>query len=69
MDLHELWHIVVLAATLLAGAGLAIVLLAPLVFEPPPPGLAKARPLVLVLVGAAGLVFLVEWLVLHGRSL
>ena len=69
MSGHEIWHVVVLASTLFAAAGLAIVLLAPLVFESPPPGLTRARPLVLGLVVAAALLLAAEWLGVHGGSL
>jgi hypothetical protein len=62
---HELWHAVVLATTLVGGAGLAIVLLAPLVFEAPPPGLTRARPVLLGLIGAAAVLLLVEWRAMH----
>lgn len=69
MDLHDLWHVVLLGAALLAAGGISILLLAPLVFDSPPAGLIKARPLVLVVVGIAGLVLLSEWLLVHGGSL
>lgn len=66
MSGHELWHITVLTVTLLAGAALAIVLLAPLVFESVPEGVKRARPFALAL-GLVALVLLVaEWLGVHG---
>lgn len=65
MSLHELWHVAVLTSTLLAAAGLAIVLLAPLVFDPPPPGLVGARPLVLALAGVAATLLVAEWTAIH----
>ncbi len=65
MSLHELWHVTVLASTLFAAAGLAIVLLAPLVFDPPPPGLTGARALVFVLAGVAVLLLVAEWTTIH----
>lgn len=65
MRAHELWHVVVLTATLLGAGGLVIVALAPLVFETPPQGLLRARPVVLALAVLAALVLLVEWLVIH----
>lgn len=65
MDVHEVWHVVVLAATLLAAGGLVILALAPLVFEAPPPGLMRARPVVFALAVFAALVLLVEWLLIH----
>lgn len=63
--MHEVWHVVVLAATLLATGGLVILALAPLVFEAPPPGLMRARPIVLALATLAVLVLLAEWLLIH----
>ncbi len=69
MSGHEIWHVIVLASTLFAAAGLAILVLAPLVFESPPPGLARGRPFVLALVGAAAALMVAEWLGLHGGSL
>ena len=66
MSLHELWHITVLAVTLLAGAGVAITLLAPLVFENTPPGVARARPFVIAAVVLAALLLVLEWQAVHG---
>jgi len=66
---HDVWHVVVLVATLLGATGLALVLLAPVLFEEPPPGLIRARPIVLALVGGAGLLLLVEWLGVHSGSI
>ncbi len=65
MSLHELWHVTVLASTLFAAAGLALVLLAPLVFDPPPPGLIGARPLVFALAGMAAILLVAEWTAIH----
>lgn len=67
--LHGLWHAVVLGSTLFAAAGIAIVLLAPLIFEEPGTPLERARPAVLGLAGAAVVLLLVEWLLAHERSL
>ena len=69
MSWHEAWHILVLASTLFGAAGLAILVLAPLVFDTPPPGLARARPLVLALIGLAVVLLAMEWLAVHPRSL
>jgi hypothetical protein len=66
---HGAWHVAVLAATLLATGGLALMLLAPLLFEGRPPGLRRARPVVLGAVVAAAALLVVEWLVVHPRSL
>lgn len=65
VGLHQLWHVTILASTLFAAAGLAIVVLAPLVFDPPPPGLMGARPLVFTLAGVAALLLMAEWTVVH----
>jgi hypothetical protein len=66
ITLHEVWHVTVLAVTLFAGAGLAILLLAPLVFEKTPPGLVRARPFVIAAVVLAALLLLLEWQGVHG---
>ncbi len=62
---HEIWHIAVLASTLLGAAGLMITLLAPLLFDPIPPGLVRARPFVLGGAAVAGVILAVEWLGVH----
>ena len=59
----------VLASSLFGAAALSILLLTPFVFESPPPGLARARTIVLALVVAAGALLLVEWFGVHGGSL
>ena len=66
MSWHEIWHVTVLVVTLVAGAGLAIVLLAPLVLDSPAPGLLRARPWVFALAALAALLLGVEWLGIHG---
>jgi hypothetical protein len=63
--MHEVWHIMVLAATLFAAAGAAILLLAPLVFDTPPEGIAKYRPALLAATGAAIVLVILEWTVVH----
>lgn len=62
---HELWHVLVLATTLVAAAAGAIAVLAPLVFDRPPPGLARLRPAIAALVGSGVLLLVVEWLSVH----
>ena len=69
VTLHEAWHVLVLAVTLLAGAGMAIMLLAPLVFERTGPGLARARPYVIVGGVLATVLLLLEWQGVHGSWL
>ena len=69
MPWHQLWHVAVLGAALLAVAGVLIVSLAPLLFDLPRAVLRSARRLALaMLVLAVGLV-VTEWLVIHGRFL
>ncbi len=65
MTTHDLWHITVLGSTLFAAAGVAIVSLGPLLFETPPPGMVRARPIVLVLGAIAAVLLAVEWLGVH----
>jgi hypothetical protein len=62
---HELWHVLVLGSTLFAAAGLAILVLAPLVFETPPPGMTRARPAIVGVIAAAAILLVVEWLGIH----
>jgi hypothetical protein len=62
---HELWHVFVLASTLLAAAGAAILVLASVIFDAQPPGLERARPAVMALIAAGVVIVLVEWFVVH----
>jgi hypothetical protein len=62
---HRLWHAVVLGSALLALCGVALLVLAPLLFEEPPPGLERARPVVLALAGLAAALLAVEWVLVH----
>jgi hypothetical protein len=62
---HEIWHVVVLATTLFGVAGALLLGLATLVFDSPPRGLLRVRPLLVALVAIAAVVFAVEWLVVH----
>jgi hypothetical protein len=66
MSWHEVWHVLVLASTLVGAAGAAILLLAPVVFETYPASLRRARPLVVGLIVLGVALLLVEWLVVHG---
>jgi hypothetical protein len=61
----EIWDTLVLLVTLLAAAGIAILALAFLVFDSPPPGLVRARPYVGGLVGLALGLLVLEWTVVH----
>ena len=60
-----MWHVVVLASTLFGGAAALILLVAPLVFDSPPEGLERAKPLVVGLILLAVGVFLAEWFIVH----
>lgn len=65
MDGHEVWHVVVLVATLLGAGGAGVLLLAPLLFDETPAGLARARPLVIGAMLLALVVLLLEWIAVH----
>ena len=67
--MHRVWHVVVLATTLVAVAGAAIVVLAPLLFDDRLEALERVRPVVLGLFVAAAILLVSEWLVVHGGSL
>ncbi len=62
---HEVWHVTVLMASLFGGAAVALVLLAPLVFDSPPEGLVRARPYLVGLGAFAALLLAAEWLGVH----
>ena len=62
---ESLWHVFLLVMTLSAVAAGLILLLVPLAFESPPPGLVRARPWLLALIGLTGALYLLEWRVLH----
>lgn len=61
-----MWHVTVLAVTLVAAAALAVLALAPLVFETVPAGIKKARPWVLAAAVLAVALLVVEWRGVHG---
>ena len=61
--MHQLLHISILVSTLLAAAGLALLLLWPLVGDSPLPAATRRVLMALVLVGAVLLV--VEWRFVH----
>jgi hypothetical protein len=63
--MHEVWHVVVLTFTLFGLAAIALLMLASLVFEEMPPGLARARPWLFALITCAGAVLALEWTVVH----
>lgn len=65
MEAHDWWHLVVLGSTLVGAGGLLVLLLAPLVFDEPLPGLDRVRPIVVGLAVLAGVLFAVEWLGIH----
>lgn len=62
---HQVWHVSVLAVSLLGGAGLAVLALSSLAFDSPPRGLARVRPYLLGLGGLAAALLAVEWLGVH----
>jgi hypothetical protein len=62
---HELWHVVVLVSALLGAGGAVLLALSSVVFDTPPPGLSKARPLVIALIACAAAIVLAEWLIVH----
>ncbi len=66
MSWHEVWHVLVLATTLLGAAGGVILLLAPVVFDEQPEGLRRARMGILVLIFGAGILLTIEWMIVHG---
>lgn len=66
VTIHDLWHIAVLLTTLLAAAGIGVLLLAPLLFDEPPKGLAENRRYIWGLVVVAGVLLVVEWQAVHG---
>lgn len=63
--MHDLWHVAVLGSTLFGAAGAILLALSPLLFERTPPGLARRRPLILALLGGAGVLIALEWTVVH----
>jgi hypothetical protein len=65
MEVHDLWHMAVLGSTLFAAAGLAIAVLAPLLFDQVPSGLSQARPAILAVGTVAVILIAVEWLGVH----
>jgi hypothetical protein len=62
---HQVWHVTVLAVSLLGGAAVAVVVLAPVVFDAPPEGLVRARPYLLGLGALAAVLLAAEWLGVH----
>ncbi|MDQ3941083.1 MAG: hypothetical protein M3238_07025 [Actinomycetota bacterium] len=63
MDGHEVLHIAVLSSTIMGAAGLALLVLWPVIFETRPAPTTIAA--LVASVALAGLLFLVEWLVVH----
>jgi hypothetical protein len=62
---ESLWHVILLVLTLAAVASALILVLVPLAFETPPPGLARARPWLVALIAVTAALYLLEWQVLH----
>jgi hypothetical protein len=63
--MHEVWHVVVLASVLFGLAGVALLTLGSLVFEEMPPGLSRARPLLIALITCAAVIVALEWTLVH----
>jgi hypothetical protein len=63
--MHEVWHVAVLASALFGLAAVALLMLSALVFEEPPPGLQRARPLLIALITCAAVVVALEWTLVH----
>jgi len=62
---HDLWHIAVLGSTLFGAAGAAIIALGSLIFDDPPPALARWRPVIAAVVAAAAVLVILEWTLVH----
>jgi hypothetical protein len=60
---HKLLHIAILSSTILGAAGLALLVLWPMIFEGPLEGITRSILLASVLV--AVVLFLLEWRVVH----
>ena len=58
-------HVFLLVMTLMAGAAVALVVMGPLLFESPPPGLTRARPALLAFAAVSLLLLVLEWKVGH----
>lgn len=61
--MHQLLHVGILVSTIMGVAALALLVLWPVIFEAPLGGRTKA--LLLASIGVAGLLFLMEWRVVH----
>ncbi len=65
MSRHEIWHVLLLASTLFAAAGIALLTLFWFAFdEPPAPG-TMVRPLVWGVVAVVAILLVVEWVGVH----
>ena len=62
---ETLWHVFLLVMTLGAVASAVILVLVPLAFGSPPQGLAGAKPWLVGLIVATGVLYLLEWQILH----
>ena len=61
--MHEVLHVAVLGFTILGAASLALLVLWPALFDSPMPSAARGAAAAAVLV--AGVLFLLEWRVVH----
>lgn len=63
--MHEVWHVILLASALFGLSAVALLALASLAFEELPPGLRRARPLLIALITCAAVVVALEWTLVH----
>ena len=61
--MHQLLHVGILASTIMGVAALALLVLWPVIFDTPLIG--RTRAVLLASIGVAGILFLLEWRVVH----
>lgn len=65
MTQHELWHVLLLASTLFAAAGIALLTVFWLAFDEPPAPSTTVRPVVWGVVAVVAILLVVEWVGVH----
>ncbi|HEX2240967.1 MAG TPA: hypothetical protein VHJ82_07500 [Actinomycetota bacterium] len=65
MNLHDTWHVVVLAAALIGAAAGALLFIVPLVFDAAPEGFGRFRPALWVIVLVVAALLILEWTAVH----